>query len=119
MKRQLLPKIATNNVRHIPLGYTDKMAVHRDGRAVPIVDRKYRWSFCGDPSRSDRKEMIENMSQVGEGFVHEYHGFMAGHYGRKSARVLGRVITNIPEDIALLSSAGAWDSVVDLRNWIA
>lgn len=76
MKHQLLPKIATNNVRYIPLGYTDKMAVHNDGRAISIVNRKYKWSFCGDPFKSDRKEMIENMSQVGTGFVHEYHGFM-------------------------------------------
>jgi hypothetical protein len=92
MKRQLLPKIATNNVRYIPLGYTDKMAVHRDGRAVPIVDRKYRWSFCGDPSRSDRKEMIENMSQVGEGFVHEYHGFMAGLSGKEYWEVMSQSV---------------------------
>ncbi|MFC1817593.1 hypothetical protein ACFL0B_00680 [Thermodesulfobacteriota bacterium] len=75
MKHQLLPKIDTNKVRHIPLGYTDRMAVHRDGSAVPIVNRKYRWSFCGDSSRSGRKEMIEHMSHVGEGFVHEYHDF--------------------------------------------
>jgi hypothetical protein len=118
-----------NPSRHVPNPWQLVLARHGNRAAIrettESLPEVYRATVKGVSHMTyigrveSYKVLVENLFV--EAFVTPpfYQGYIAGHYGRRSLKVLGRVITNIPEDIALRSSVGAWDSVVDLRNWVA
>jgi hypothetical protein len=76
MKRKYLPRLPVDKIVTIPLGFTDRLALTRTGDLPPINERKYKWSFCGDSFKSDRKLMLECLSSIKPNFVYEYRGFM-------------------------------------------
>jgi len=76
MKRQYLPALPISKVFFIPLGITDRVALERKAALLPITDRKYMWSFCGNSFKSDRKLMLASLSKIQPNFIYEYQGFM-------------------------------------------
>lgn len=76
MKRQYLPSLPGNKVDFIPLGYTDKFASVRSENIPTLAERKYRWSFCGNSFKTDRKLMLSCLADIKPSFVYEYQGFM-------------------------------------------
>ena len=64
-----------NKVFFIPLGYTDKLAENTD--SLPIAERSYKWSFCGDSFKADRKSMLRCLGSIQPSYIFEYQGFMS------------------------------------------
>lgn len=75
MKRQYLPSLPTEKIFHFPLGYIDRFAREKKDNLPKITDREYKWSFCGDSFKTDRKLMLEYLSNCQPNFIHEYKGF--------------------------------------------
>jgi hypothetical protein len=77
MKRQYLPRLPANKIFCIPLGFTDRLSLTRIVEPPPITKRRYKWSFCGDSFKSDRKLMLECLNGIKPNFTYEYQGFMS------------------------------------------
>ena len=83
MKRQYLPKLPSNKaIIPIPLGYTDTIFYARlqnYSLDQSITERKYRWSFCGQSSKKDRKLMLNHLKNCLPNFIHESDGSYYDH----------------------------------------
>ena len=75
MMRQYLPRLPMDKVFFIPLGYTDKLAENAD--SLPMAERSYKWSFCGDSFKADRKSMLRCLGSIHPSYIFEYQGFMS------------------------------------------
>lgn len=79
MKRQYLPSLPSEKVFHIPIGYTDRVGKSLDNQANTtnhshnqvITERKYKWSFCGESSKKDRKLMLECLKNCHPNFIYQ------------------------------------------------
>ncbi|PSN20733.1 hypothetical protein C7271_00645 [filamentous cyanobacterium CCP5] len=76
MKRQYFPVLSRDKIHYFPLGYTDKFALSRTFDSPSMANRKYKWSFCGNSFKTDRKLMLRCLSNIEPNFVFEYQGFM-------------------------------------------
>ena len=61
-------------VSFLPLGY--KSGFRLDGKRKRASERKYRWSFLGDPNKSTRPQMLDALGKVAPAFVHETAAFI-------------------------------------------
>lgn len=75
--RQYLPFLAVaDKVYNIPLGYTDRIGGLFHGGSEktiydnPVVDREYRWSFCGECNKSDRLQMLSSLRSSKPNYVY-------------------------------------------------
>jgi hypothetical protein len=79
LKRQYLPvTLPMKKIFHIPLGYTDmfgeSLGNHTDvGQNLDnqIVERDYKWSFCGQSWKKDRPLMLQSLHGIEPKFVYE------------------------------------------------
>jgi len=67
---------AYSNIFFFPLGYKKGFA-KPDFTPKPSGERKYVWSFAGDPNKSTRTEMAAAMNRVPGGYWHKTSGFGA------------------------------------------
>ena len=63
------------NVVHLPLGYKSGFARKQQVRRV--AERGLLWSFCGDPNKSTRHQMLDALSTLGPKHVHLTSGWDA------------------------------------------
>jgi hypothetical protein len=64
-----------NQVYAFPLGY--KIGFETNCAVIPAEQRNAIWSFAGDPNKTTRTKMIDNMKIAGEGKLHLTSGFHA------------------------------------------
>ncbi|MFB2839732.1 hypothetical protein [Floridanema evergladense] len=77
MKRQYLPVLPIGKVLPLPLGYTDKFGRVKQPNTCTVVERKYKWSFCGNTNNADRKIMLKTLRSCEPNLIYEYQGFMS------------------------------------------
>jgi len=61
------------DILNIPLGFKSGFIGNINNSTV--FDRKYIWSFAGDPNKSDRKLMKSSFGSVPGGYIFETNGF--------------------------------------------
>jgi hypothetical protein len=94
-----------------PLGY--KNGFSRASAGKPVSERRYVWSFMGDPKKSTRAAMLEALRDTGESFVHLTSGFNAG-----DALPTVRYREIMDESVFVPCPAG-WQNLDNFRAWEA
>lgn len=100
MRRQYLPQLpSTKKILFFPLGYTDRVQrekidvldVAKGGICFSkITERKYRFSFCGQGSKKDRKTMLECFKYCCPNYIFESDS--ASESGALSGEVYGGIL---------------------------
>jgi hypothetical protein len=94
-----------------PLGY--KTGFSRPGVGKPAAERRYLWSFVGDPKKATRPAMLEALADTGDNFVHLISGFNAA-----DALPTLRYRQIMDESVFVPCPAG-WQNLDNFRAWEA
>ena len=102
MKRQYLPRLpSTKEIFHIPLGYPDVVLKAKENQAnikkyshnQVITKRPYKWSFCGDSSKKDRKLMLECLKNCHPNFIYTWDSVETSHFEMLSVEDYWKIMT--------------------------